>query len=131
PGTTWDRIGNNMPKEVGDIGFPVQVHPRNADVAWVFPMNGTEVWPRTSPDGKPALYMTRDGGKSWKRQDKGLPKANAHLTVYRQALCGDCHDPAGLYFGTSSGEVWASTDEGKSWSLIAQHLPRILAVEAA
>lgn len=131
PETRWERIGNNMPKEVGDIGFPVQVHPRNADIAWVLPMNGTMVWPRTSPDGKPASYMTRDAGKSWKRLDKGLPRANAFHTVYRQGFAGDCHNPAGLYFGTSSGEVWASNNEGKSWDMIASHLPRILAVEVA
>src|SRR5262249_19083339 len=54
PAETWIRIGQHMPKQVGDIGFPIVVHPRDPDTAWVFPMDGTEVWPRTSPDGKPA-----------------------------------------------------------------------------
>ena len=75
--------------------------------------------------------MTKNGGESWKRQDKGLPRANAHLTVYRQGLANDCHDQLGLYFGTSSGEVWASNNEGNSWNCIARHLPKILAVEVA
>ena len=60
----WERIGDNMPKEVGDIGFPIVVHPRDVDTAWVFPMDGSGLWPRTSPDGKPAAYRTRDGGRS-------------------------------------------------------------------
>ncbi len=51
PGTQWQRIGRNLPAEVGDIGFPVVAHPRNQDVVWVFPMDGTDVWPRTSPAG--------------------------------------------------------------------------------
>src|SRR5687767_4108738 len=43
----WDRIGNAMPKEVGDIGFPMVLHPRDPRTLWVFPMDGTSVWPRT------------------------------------------------------------------------------------
>ena len=38
----WIRIGKNMPKKVGDIGFPMVLHPRNSDTAWVFPMDGLD-----------------------------------------------------------------------------------------
>ncbi len=131
PGDTWERIGNNMPKDVGDIGFPLVVHPRDPDTAWVFPMDGTDVWPRTSPGGRPAVYRTRDAGKSWKRQDSGLPGAQAWFTVKRQAFAADTRDPVGLYFGTTSGEVWASTNEGKRWRPVAAHLPHIYSVVAA
>ena len=72
PSDQWDRIGKRMPKGIGDIGFPIVVHPRNADTAWVFPMDGATVWPRTSPEGKPAAYVTHNGGKTWLRQDAGL-----------------------------------------------------------
>jgi len=131
PSNEWVRIGKTMPKRVGDIGFPVVVHPRDADSAWVFPMDGQTVWPRTSPDGKPAVYATRNGGKTWKRLDAGLPQSQAWWTVKRQAMCTDTEDPVGLYFGTTSGELWMSRDEGKSWTCIARHLPEIYAVEAA
>jgi hypothetical protein len=57
------RIGNNMPKKVGDIGFPMVLHPRDSNTAWVFPMDGSTVWPRVSPEGKPAAYVTRNGAK--------------------------------------------------------------------
>ena len=63
-GEVWQRIGRKMPKRVGDIGFPMVVHPRDADTAWVFPMDGTTVWPRTSPDGRPAAYVTRNAGRT-------------------------------------------------------------------
>jgi photosystem II stability/assembly factor-like uncharacterized protein len=129
PDTRWSRIGDNMPTEVGDIGFGIVVHPRDLDTAWVFPMDGTSVWPRTSPGGKPALYRTRDGGQAWERQDGGLPAEQAWWTVKRQALATDQCDPLGLYFGTTSGEVWGSTDEGQSWRAIARHLPHVFAVE--
>lgn len=128
PSTTWVRVGKAMPKKVGDIGFPVVVHPRDANTAWVFPMDGTSVWPRTSPDGKPAAYVTKNGGKSWTRQDEGMPKDQAWWTVKRQAMASDLRDPIGLYFGTTSGEVWMSRNEGDKWSRLTQHLPHIYAV---
>ena len=130
PSDEWVRIGKKMPKRVGDIGFPMVVHPRDANTAWVFPMDGTSVWPRTSPEGKPAIYATRNGGKTWQRNDVGLPESQAWWTVKRQAMTADARDPVGLYFGTTSGELWMSRDEGGKWVRIAQHLPEIYAVEA-
>ena len=131
PSTRWVNIGTGMPQPVGAVGFPMVVHPRDADTAWVFPMDGTSVWPRTSPDGKPAVYTTRDAGTTWQRLDAGLPESQAWWTVKRQAMTADSRDAVGLYFGTTSGELWMSRDEGGKWDCIAQHLPEIYAVEAA
>ena len=131
PGTKWKRIGKAMPKKIGDVGFGIVVHPRDDARAWVLPMDGQTVWPRTSVEGKPAVYETKDGGKSWTRQDKGLPRDQAWWTVKRQAFAGDNSNPVGLYFGTTSGELWTSPGEGRSWSLIARNLPEIYAVETA
>ena len=131
-GTDWERIGRRMPKRVGDIGFPLVAHPTDPDTVWVFPMDGSTLWPRTAPAGSPAVFRTRDGGRRWERQDLGLPRKQAYLTVLRQAMTVDL-DPkdTGIYFGTTSGEVWASTDSGASWGQIAAHLPRIYSVRAA
>ena len=131
PSKSWVRVGRAMPAEVGDIGFPMVVHPRDADVAWVLPMDGTSVWPRTSPGGKPAVYATRNAGETWQRLDAGMPREQAWWTVKRQAMTADGGDPVGLYFGTTGGELWASRDEGGTWHPIARHLPEIYAVEAA
>lgn len=131
PSSEWARIGRSMPSSVGDIGFPLVVHPRDEDTVWMFPMDGTSVWPRTSPGGKAAAYVTRNGGKSWQRLDRGLPRSQAWWTVKRQAMAADARDPVGLYFGTTSGELWASRDEGDRWTCMARHLPEIYAVEAA
>lgn len=130
-GNRWVRIGEKMPKSVGDIGFPMVLHPRDPNTVWVFPMDGTQVWPRTSPGGKPAAYITRNAGKTWQRLDNGLPKEQAWFTVFRQAMTADAHDPVGVYFGTTCGEIWGSTDEGAKWKCIARHLPHVYAVEAA
>lgn len=131
PGHEWMRIGARMPADVGDIGFPLVVHPRDADTLWVFPMDGQDVWPRTSPNGRPAAYRSRNGGESWQRLDAGLPAQQAWWTVKRQAMTADPMDPVGLYFGTTSGELWMSADEGERWTCIASHLPEIYAVETA
>lgn len=131
PSQQWQEIGASMPKSVGSIGFPVVLHPRDPDTLWVFPMDGSSVWPRVSPGGKPAVYRSVNGGKSWQRQAGGLPKAQAWYTVKRQAMTVDASTPTGVYFATTSGEVWASRDEGRSWKCVAAHLPHIYAVEAA
>ena len=73
---------------------------------------------------------TRDAGRSWRRLDSGLPRKQAWFTVLRQSMSADAHDPVGIYFGTTAGELWASADEGAQWTCIARHLPHIYAVEA-
>ncbi len=128
PSERWERVGKNMPAEIGDIGFGIVTHPREPDRAWVFPMDGGGNWPRTSPGGKPAMYATRDGGATWHRQDTGFPREQAWWTVKRQALCNDARDPMGLYLGTTNGEVWASDDEGASYHLLFRDLPHIYSV---
>jgi len=131
PAERWLRIGEQMPRDVGDIGFPIGLHPRDPDTAWVFPMDGTDVWPRTSPGGRPAVYRTRDAGKRWERQDAGFPREQAWLTVKRQCMAVDARDPVGVYIGTTNGEVWAGADEGAHWSCIARHLPHVFSLEWA
>jgi hypothetical protein len=131
PSQEWVRVGKAMPASIGDIGFPMVLHPRDDKTAWVFPMDGTTVWPRTSPEGRPSAYVTRDSGTSWQRQDSGLPQGQAWWTVKRQAMSADAQNPVGVYFGTTSGELWMSRDEGAQWSALARHLPEIYAVEAA
>ena len=126
----WTRIGDNMPKKIGDIGFPMTLHPRDPKTLWVFPMDGSTVWPRMSVAGVPAVYCSRDGGNTWKKQAKGMPAAQAWFTVKRQAMCADQHTTVGLYFGTTCGEVWSSFDEGEQWHCLMLHLPHIYSVEA-
>ncbi|MBI3099669.1 MAG: glycosyl hydrolase [Planctomycetes bacterium] len=131
PADRWTRIGRAMPRRIRDIGFPIVLHPRDPDTLWVFPMDGTTVWPRVSPDGKPAAYRSRDGGRSWERQDRGFPREQAWYTVRRQAFVADSRNPVGLYLGTTGGEIWSSRNEGGSWSCLAAHLPEVLSVSVA
>ena len=131
PATRWLDIGTGMPKPVGYVGFPMVTHPHDADTAWILPMDGTSVWPRVSPGGRPAVFRTRNAGKTWQRLSTGMPKTQAWWTVKRQAMTADAHQKVGVYFGTTQGQIWGSRDEGQTWKRLAEHLPHIYAVETA
>jgi hypothetical protein len=62
---------------------------------------------------------------------KGLPQSEAYLLVLREAMSSDNRDPAGVYFGTSTGTLFYSRDAGDSWHVMADHLPPIYGVSAA
>ncbi len=96
---------------------------------WTLPLNGDSSG-RYPPDAAAAVWKSSDGGQSWEAKRVGLPQENCFFTVLRQAMAGDECDPIGLYFGTNSGSIFASFDEGESWQEIQSHLPTILSVEA-
>mgnify|MGYP000279979566 CR=1 FL=1 len=124
-GLTWMSIEAGLPST---FGFPVAAHPRDADTVYMVPLNG-DVLGRYMPDAKCAVWRTRDGGNTWQALRYGLPQQDAYFGVLRQAMATDCNDPAGVYFGTSGGQLYASADEGESWTTIAAHLPAITSVE--
>jgi photosystem II stability/assembly factor-like uncharacterized protein len=124
-GRSWEDITKGLPST---FGFPIRVHPGDPRTLWTIPLNG-DTQGRFPPDAAAAVWRSRDGGQSWHDLRDGLPQTGCFFTVLRQAMAGDGRDPAGVYFGTNSGSVFASLDEGDSWSEIARHLPTILAVE--
>jgi photosystem II stability/assembly factor-like uncharacterized protein len=124
-GRTWASIEAGLPSS---FGFPAAAHPRDPDTLYLVPLNG-DIAGRFVPEAKAAVWRTRDAGKTWSDLRRGLPQENAFIGVLRQALATDRLEPAGVYFGTSSGSVYASADEGESWTCIAQHLPAISSVE--
>ena len=125
-GQSWTEITEGLPS---DFGFAAAVHPHDADTFYVVPVDPGHG--RVMHDGRAAVWRTRDAGSSWQRLDKGLPQRDAHLGVLREGMAIDAYDSPGLYFGTSTGQVFASADEGESWTEIASYLPAISSVEVA
>ena len=62
---------------------------------------------------------------------RGLPQKDALETVLRDSMAADSLAPAGIYFGTRSGKLYASHDDGRSWQLIHDGLPAIVCVKTA
>jgi photosystem II stability/assembly factor-like uncharacterized protein len=125
-GRSWVEITDGLPTE---FGFAAATHPHDRDSFYVIPLDPGHG--RTMPEGKAAVWRTQDAGASWRRLDRGLPQADAFLGVLREGMAIDSHDVPGLYFGTSTGQVFASADEGESWNEIASYLPAISSVEVA
>ena len=125
-GASWTEITEGLPTE---FGFGAAVNPHDRDTFLVIPLDPGHG--RTMPDGEAAVWITHDAGSSWQRSDKGLPQSGAYLGVLRQGLTNDTHDVPGFYFGTSTGQVYASADEGGSWQEVASYLPPISSVHAA
>jgi photosystem II stability/assembly factor-like uncharacterized protein len=125
-GKSWDKVDTGLPSE---FGFVFGAHPRDPKTGWVIPLSHPEEG-RMAPGASLAVWRTRDRGNTWVRQDRGLPTEDAFVGVLREALAVDRLDPAGVFFGTSTGQLYGSPDEGDSWRLIAGTLPPIWGVEA-
>ena len=126
-GESWNNIGENgVPS---DFGFPLALDPHDPDRAFVIPLVAD--LDRVTPEGKVRVYETRDRGETWAPLGTGLPDQDAYLTILRQAFCQDGQDPLGLYFGATSGDVFASGDGGESWSTAATRLPPVTSVRCS
>jgi hypothetical protein len=124
-GKHWDSIEQGLPST---FGFPAAPHPRDPATLYLLPLNGDTAG-RYVPDGKAAVWRTRDAGANWQALRDGLPQRDTFFGVLRQAMAVDRMEPAGVYFGTNTGALYASADEGDSWNCVAQHLPPIHSVE--
>ena len=123
-GGSWTEVTEGLPS---DFGFAAAAHPHDRDTFYVVPLDPGHG--RFMPDGAAAVWRTRDAGSSWQRLGSGLPQADAYLGVLREAMAIDSQDTPGLYFGTSTGQLFASPDEGDNWTEIASYLPAISSVE--
>jgi photosystem II stability/assembly factor-like uncharacterized protein len=125
-GSTWESIADGLPS---DFGFTMVAHPRTPGTAYNFPLVADGE--RLPPDRRCRVYRTTDAGKTWEALTKGLPQGQYFGGVLRDAMCADDADVAGIYFGTRTGAVYASRDEGDSWAEVARDLPDVLCVRAA
>lgn len=123
---TWIDIAHGVPS---DFGFAMATHPHDPDSIYVVPMESDEF--RCTPEGRLRVYRTRNAGGSWEALKRGLPQAGAYETVLRDGMATDSLDPVGIYFGTRSGKLYASSDAGTTWKELLTGLPQIVCVASA
>lgn len=124
-GDSWDSIASGLPT---DFGFTMVAHPSKPGVLYTFPIEADGR--RYPPDFRCRVYRSTDAGATWEALTNGLPTDDFYPVVLRDAMCADDSAVTGIYFGTRSGDVFGSADEGNSWSLVADHLPDVLCVRA-
>ena len=107
----------------------VQVDGERTEGRDVFPLLADEE--RMPPTLRCRVYRSEDAGAGWRPLEAGLPPDPYHAAVLRDAMCSDGGEPAGIYFGTRAGEVFASVDDGDTWTALATHLLDVLTVRAA
>ena len=124
-GDNWKEVSGNLPT---DFGFVIDVHAHEPETIYVVPIKSDSE--HYVHDAKLRVYRSRTGGNEWEALTKGLPQSNCYVNVLRDAMSVDSLDPCGIYFGTSGGQVYASSDAGDSWAPIVRDLPPVLSVEA-
>lgn len=122
---SWQEVANAAPST---FGFAVAVHPRDPDVAWFVPAVSDEQ--RIPVDGKVVVSRTRDGGKTFDVLRSGLPQNHAYDLVFRHALDID-ESGERLAFGSTTGSLWTSDNQGDDWVCVSSNLPPIYCVRFA
>src|SRR5881398_643854 len=123
-GDNWKEISGNLPT---DFGFVIDVPTHEPDTIYVVPIKSDSE--HFVHEGKLRVYRSRSGGNEWEALTKGLPQENCYVNVLRDAMCVDSMDSCGVYFGTTGGQVYGSTDSGNTWNAIVHDLPAVLSVE--
>lgn len=119
---SWQEVANVRPSV---FGFAVAVHPRDPQTAWFVPAVKDEC--RVPVDGRLVVARTRDGGQSFEVRGDGLPQRDSYDLIYRHGLAIDASGTQ-LAFGSTTGNLWISEDQGDHWHAAPMHLPPIYAL---
>jgi photosystem II stability/assembly factor-like uncharacterized protein len=123
-GDNWYEVSGNLPT---DFGFPIDVHAHEPETIYVVPIKSDSE--HFVPDGKLRVYRSKTGGNEWESLTNGLPQSDCYVNVLRDAMAVDKLDSCGIYFGTTGGQVYVSSDSGDNWMPIVHDLPAVLSVE--
>ena len=124
-GRDWKNITNNLPSR---FGFPIAIDSGPSPRVYVAPLEGD--FARIPKDGRFSVWASDNSGKEWFPLNRGIPKVS-YYDVLREGLKSDGLDPSGIYFGTTTGQLYSSRNRGESWSSVSDALPPIFSVEAS
>ena len=123
-GESWTEVSGNLPT---DFGFVIDVHAHEPQTIYVVPIKSdSEHYPI---DGQLRVFRSRSGGNDWEALTNGLPQKDCYVNVLRDAMAVDRLDSCGVYFGTTGGQVYGSSNAGDTWAPIVRDLPAVLSVE--
>ncbi len=123
-GELWTNISGNLPT---DFGYPIEVHAHEPDTVYVVPIKSDSE--HFVHDGKLRVFRSRTGGNDWEPLTQGLPQSDCYVNVLRDAMAVDSLDECGVYFGTTGGQVYMSSNGGDNWTAIVRDLPGVVSVE--
>jgi photosystem II stability/assembly factor-like uncharacterized protein len=123
-GDQWTEVSGNLPT---DFGFPIQVHAHDPETVYVVPITSDSH--HFPPEGKLRVYRSKSGGNEWEALTNGLPQEDCYVNVLRDAMSIDRLESCGVYFGTTGGQVYGSSDSGDTWQPIVRDLPAVMSVE--
>lgn len=121
---SWDRIGKSLPE---DFGFGVAVAKSLPGRAFFVPLFGES---RTTMNGGFQVYEWNDLKRKW-RTLMAPTKFPGDFGIHREGIACDALDPAGIYAGTTTGQLFLSPDAGRSWQQVPYQFPAIHSVAIA
>ena len=124
-GDNWVDIS---PGEKVRHGFPLVLTENGSSALFTVPaFQGVCKKHNSCIVGRLAVY--RKDGMGWRELTEGLPKG-VHTCVLRDGMATDHQREPGVYFGTTTGEVYGSTDLGESWFTMMKGAGRVQGVNS-
>ena len=117
----WVRIGKPLG---GDFGFCVTSPPSDPGKAYFVRLDGRA---RVTGEGHFQVHEWNDEKRAWRKllSPKAFP---GHFGVQREGIATDNLDPAGIYVGTTTGQLFVSPNAGRKWMLVPFQFPAIHSV---
>ena len=121
---SWRRIGKPLGDDFGMAVATAAALPGNA---FFVPLKGGS---RLIAGGHFQAYRWNDGRRSWSPLVRP-GRFPGDFGLHREGMAADRLDPAGIYIGTTTGQLFWSRDAGKSWRLVPYQFPSIHSVSVS
>lgn len=118
-GNSWEHL--TTPAMRIAYPDPLLFHPHREDLMFMAgAVNNPYFW-RETHDADATIARSKDGGRTWKISDKGLPP---HMRAHIPAMTIEVVNGSfALFAGTTDGDIYFSDTEGESWTRIVDGVP--------